>query len=469
MRKESTGKFKITFHQPLYDGESHIFKLKGNGDVYQFRMWIKEEGKDYRRSLRTTDYDIALDKAKKLTRQMMANGLSEQKIFSITISELIDQYLAYRENEIDVATGITRKRWLTLSSQLKYFPILCGGEDTRLSDLKRDQLYEYIQMRNKVKVCANSTARLEKAMINHCIQYAFRNKLLTHFDRFDFKKTIIKQEAIGKRDTFTDKEYDKLTRYMKDKWTKIKNCEPTMLNRDYGISVSKPKGTKIKVQKYHEGYQEERLVKQKAPVVFKTAEQELLERLMFRDFVLSQSNTCLRIGEAQQLKWKDILSYETHEVDDEYTKKTKDSLLVEIRVRWETSKVRKNRTFFCRGGQYFQRLKERQEFTEPEDLVFSMNGTQELDHRVKRKHWIHLMEAIGIPNWHERKVTPYSLRHYGITQRVVSGVDIIDIAQMAGTSVKHIENTYLKYRKEQSRTAALKSYKKSEGKIRLIG
>ena len=49
-------------------------------------------------------------------------------------------------------------------------------------------------------------------MINHLIQYAFRNKLLTHFDKFDFKKTIIKQEAIGKRDTFTDKEYDKLTR-----------------------------------------------------------------------------------------------------------------------------------------------------------------------------------------------------------------------------------------------------------------
>ena len=131
--------------------------------------------------------------------------------------------------------------------------------------------------------------------------------------------------------------------------------------------------------------------------------------------------------------------------------------------------MKKNRTFFCRGGQYFKRLYERQEFTAPEDFVFSMNGTSVLDHRVKRKHWIHLMEAIGIPNWYERKVTPYSLRHYGITQRVVSGVDIIDIAHMAGTSVKHIENTYLKYRKEQSRTAALKSYKKSEGKIRLIG
>ena len=31
-----------------------------------------------------------------------------------------------------------------------------------------------------------------------------------------------------------------------------------------------------------------------------------------------------------------------------------------------------------------------------------------------------------------------------------------------------IENTYLKYRKEQSRTAALKSYKKQEGQIKFL-
>ena len=132
----------------------------------------------------------------------------------------------------------------------------------------------------------------------------------------------------------------------------------------------------------------------------------------------------------------------------------------------ETSKVRKNRIFFCRGGQYFKRLKERQKHTNDEDLVFSMDGKNSIDHRMLRKHWHALMKGIGITNYYERKLTWYSLRHYGITQRVVSGVDLIDISQMAGTSVKHIENTYLKYRKEQSRTAALKSYKKQEGKIK---
>jgi len=116
-------------------------------------MWIKEEDKDYQKSLRTTDYDIALEKAKKLTKELMANGLSEQLVFSISVEKLIEQYIVYRENAIDSATGITHKRWLTLASQLKYLALTCGA-DTNFSDLKRDQLYEYSALRNKIKKCA---------------------------------------------------------------------------------------------------------------------------------------------------------------------------------------------------------------------------------------------------------------------------------------------------------------------------
>lgn len=421
----------LTFHQSLYDGESHIYKIKSRGDVYQFRMWIKNEGKDYRKSLRTTQYDEAFEKAKELTKDIMAHGLSEKQVFSITVEELVERYLEYRKNDIDSATGITRKRWMTLSSQLKYFVILCGAE-TKLNELTHDMLYEYSNMRNEVKKGEMATIRTEKSTINHCIQYGFRNKLI-HFEKFDFKQIIIKQEAIGKRDTFTDKEYDKLVRFMRS-YTALKNCD-ALINRSNGIVVE-------------------------------TKEQVQLERLMVRDYILALTNSCLRVGEANQLNWGDLLSFERHMLESEYEDKQKENVLVEIRVRWETSKVRKNRTFFCRGGQYFQRLKERQQFTNDEDLIFSMNGKTHLHHKRRAQHWHALMTGIGITNYKERKLTWYSCRHYGITQRVISNVDLIDISQMAGTSVKHIEMTYLKYRKEQSRTAALKSYKKQEGQIK---
>ena len=42
--------------------------------------------------------------------------------------------------------------------------------------------------------------------------------------------------------------------------------------------------------------------------------------------------------------------------------------------------------------------------------------------------------------------------------RVMSNVSILDIAKLAGTSVNHIENTYLKYKEESMRTQAMKSF-----------
>ena len=50
----------ITFHQSLFDGEAHLYKLTQSGEVYQFRMFIKDENKHYRKSLKKKDYDTAV-------------------------------------------------------------------------------------------------------------------------------------------------------------------------------------------------------------------------------------------------------------------------------------------------------------------------------------------------------------------------------------------------------------------------
>ena len=82
-------KNKHTFQQSLYDGESHIYKVKKSGDVYQFRMWIAAEGKHYRKSLRTKNYDEAFEKAKTLTKEIMASGISDLwgKYFTFVIKQ----------------------------------------------------------------------------------------------------------------------------------------------------------------------------------------------------------------------------------------------------------------------------------------------------------------------------------------------------------------------------------------------
>ena len=159
------------------------------------------------------------------------------------------------------------------------------------------------------------------------------------------------------------------------------------------------------------------------------------------------------VGESRQLTWGDINKFETH-----YDENEKQVQLVNFTVRAETSKVRSTRQMITRGAEYFLRLKKRTEFTEPHHLLFSLNGVVPLDDRKWQRHWYYLMDAIGIQNHRERKLTWYSLRHFGITMRVMANVSLIDLSKLAGTSVTHIENTYLKYSEAQSRTAALKNF-----------
>ena len=43
--------------------------------------------------------------------------------------------------------------------------------------------------------------------------------------------------------------------------------------------------------------------------------------------------------------------------------------------------------------------------------------------------------------------------------RVKAGVNVVDLAKMAGTSVNHIENTYLKYFEDMALNAAIKNFR----------
>ena len=73
-----------------------------------------------------------------------------------------------------------------------------------------------------------------------------------------------------------------------------------------------------------------------------------------------------------------------------------------------------------------------------------------------------LMAGIGIEDHQQRKLTWYSLRHWMITQRIAAGVNVVDLAKITGTSISHIEQTYLKYSQEMAREAALKSFRFTE-------
>ena len=264
----NAGGFQHSNHEIL-GGKGKVFRVPNSGDVYQFQMWIPEEKKYLRKSLKTKDLETAMKRGEDLYLQTFSDVQSGRKLFGITLQELSDAYLKWREE--DVALGnITKGRLGTMSSQMKHL-LAYKGHQTKVSELDRNSCYEYEVWRmQQFPTTKKVTIRNEQATFNAMMKYAYRVGY-SHLDTLDFRKMVIKGADISRRDTFTLEEYDRLVRYM----------------RTYVSKRACPDET------------------------------ERMERMLVRDAILVASNTMLRVGELWNLKWKDILQIEPIFDEDE--------------------------------------------------------------------------------------------------------------------------------------------------------
>ena len=125
---------------------------------------------------------------------------SGRKLFGITLHELTDAYLKWREE--DVALGnITKGRLVTISSQMKHH-LAYKGHQTKVAELDRNSCYEYEVWRmQRTPTTQKVTIRNEQATFNTMMKYAYRVGY-SHIDTFDFRKMVIKGTDIGRTDTF---------------------------------------------------------------------------------------------------------------------------------------------------------------------------------------------------------------------------------------------------------------------------
>lgn len=374
----------------LLGDRGEIYKMSRSGAVYQCRIWVPDEKKYLRRSLKTTDLTTARQRGEKLILETLSDVASGRKLFGITLGELIDKFLEYRC--IDVKNGtITEGRLTTIQSQCRAL-LRTKPSSIKVAELDANSFFEWRQMRLKDNpLITTVTIRNETATIGQIFDFAYRNGY-SHIPKMLFRPIKIARADIGKRDTFTLDEYDEMVKFLRT-YTSKKHCPD---------------------------------------------DEQKTERQKVRDYILTLSNTLMRTGELRQLTWEDVLEYE-----DRVDTTGKKVCLVQLRIRKETSKVRRTRIIWVRGGEYIKRLKTCSPFTEPTDLLFTnRTGTHSLGTRELYRHWDVVMKGIGIDDHSERKLSYYSLRHFGITMRMKSGVPIADVASIAGTSVSHIETHY---------------------------
>ena len=94
---EMTSKFYTAEHD-ICDGQVKLLRTKQSGKVWQIRCWIKSEKKNYKKSLRTKDFEEAKTKGRKLYYSMMGKLDSGQRLFTITSSELVERYLDMQQD-----------------------------------------------------------------------------------------------------------------------------------------------------------------------------------------------------------------------------------------------------------------------------------------------------------------------------------------------------------------------------------
>ena len=167
----------------IYD-DAIVYK---RGDYFQMRMWLHNEKRYARFSLRTVNVATAVDRAKVHYHQLMSQQLSGKTYFSKTTKTGVDDYL--KQRAIDVQAGlIVKGRLSTIKTHLTHWLDFIG-RDTKLKELERTDCENYFFTRTKTKkkiAVSQSTVENEQSTINALISWLYkRNETL--IEGFDFK------------------------------------------------------------------------------------------------------------------------------------------------------------------------------------------------------------------------------------------------------------------------------------------
>ncbi len=428
---------------PIFD-EAVIYK---RGDYWQMRMWLGKEHKYARFSLKTRNRDTAVDKAKKRYHELMAMELAGKSYFSLTTKQGVELYLEQRKKDIK-AELITEGRYKTLVTHLNHW-LKFIHKDTKLKELERTDCENYFlerrqtKKRNDIKI-SQSTIVNEQATINAMIGWLYRRNE-TFIDAFDFKKlkSIDSGDIALKRPIFTLEELAAINKVLK-------------------VYV-------------HEPAEDEN-------------EKNNSTKSMCGYYLAISMLTGMRRGEMLGLQWSNISFKESDfEYKDPVTKKRVDAIIL-VTVPREISKIDRTRQFMVvdNDGYFYgllymaaKRLKYRGlpkkydakalkfivrhastlQAKIAKDLVFSIDGETELTPRAIYLHFENLIERAEIVDATERGIVPYSFRHSFITHKVNSGLDLMQISEMAGTRVTQIEKAYYRTTKDKMRENALTQVK----------
>ena len=398
------------------DDEVVIFDdaiIQKRGEFWHFRMWLEGEGKYARVSLRTRNRDAAIDKAKTAFHQIKANQSAGKTYFSLTAKEGVTMYLEQRQKDVDAGL-IVKGRLGTIRVHLNHWLDFITPK-YKLKELERTDCENYYHARvhdSDGGSASLSTIKNEQSTINALMEWLYRRNEVT-INEFDFKKLprVYHDEEAIRRATFSSEEVLDLRRVL-------------LADANEAVKDLKKVGN--------------------------------LRKVITAYYLMISSLTGLRTGEQRQLTWGDIRF-------DVVKNGDKETDVVAITVRAETSKVRKRREFYVQDGGLFDGLFKIMmpvlgKTNLSGSLIFSVDGKAMVKEHDILSTFRWALTAAKTKNTATRNLVPYSFRHYYITDRIKSGLSYARVAMICGTSVSQIERTYFHIDKEMMIANAMAGY-----------
>lgn len=401
------------------DDEMCVF-MRPNSPNYYCRYYVREEQKYYQKSLRTKSKVVAQEKAKEIYREITTLVSRNEKVFNLTWKEAID---IYDEMEMERYMGgvIVREWYKKKCSYLRNTWMDFVGADTPVNKTTDDDAREFYRIRSR-HLKTKSVLRHEITIVNSIYTdllvpkgYCLRKLRMP-------KTTITKRDRSRRTDTFTIEEWEVLYKSMQ-RWTERDEItDERQAQTKYGKTTNKTKILTISQQ-----------------------ELEWCRRNVLREFILISANLGTRpVSELLNVKRKDVNITKTKFKDwyadgnDEW--RLTCDLFIDSRKTGE-------RMVNGIAGRFFTRLMEFYESQgitlEPDDYMFidlcGRRKGQQIDRFVLNRLFTELMHYAGLTRI---KFTPYHLRHFYITQRLMNGVDVVLLSENAGNSPQVLLQSY---------------------------
>ena len=360
-----------------------------------------------RKSLRTADRDIAIQKVEEMVIDVKVDLRTGGSVVPVPVVDIVEKFLRYKKSFIrgeweskkdKGRRSITEERYILIAGKLRnYLTGFLGAKtDARSIPYKKWNSWEMWRKENNARKDMGTpkavTIQNEMGLIRECWKWGMTEGFIPVSLKLPFHdENLIGDDKVS-RDTWEGSEWSSFARKVRD-W----------LNTTYDKT-----------------------------------EDECWDAFVSYQMLFFLANSGMRTGELMKVKRKDISFFRT----ERKTQKHKElCCLVQVHPSTKTGAREVN----AMGGEFAKRVYDKSKFKKKEDFLFChLDGSAFTTKQFRT--WFERMITYTNENERWGKVfVPYGIRHFYATTRLQNGTSTYTLCENMGVTEPYLRKHYSKY------------------------